>query len=367
MHEQENPTPDCTSSKVDEVKDEKNDFIKSHIKLEHNQDRCKILGLMKTPVAILEIDDSEDEESEPNAPRSDQITLTNQVKNVDPMMAESQCNEIGIKQETDIQAKKEVINDIDDIPILPAVSNFQNASDTNSMNFDWDYIWEEKENATLIESITCCQNDLKCEKINGQDNTNTNNEISHEQGLDDIIEIDDSDDDKNATKENNTAFKRKKTQSKTTSQSKIRNRIKCHVCDLFLTKNHLKIHMRTHTGEKPHQCNRCSKSFTRLFDLKTHMVVHVKEFPFNCSRCRFGFHSESEKITHEHKCKRSRYECDICKKFSAGNKYNFKTHMHVHTGKKPFLCEICMKSFNSKSNLKKHLGTIHEKKNQSIK
>lgn len=86
---------------------------------------------------------------------------------------------------------------------------------------------------TMIKSITCCKNDLKCEKINGQGNTNANNGISQAQGLDDFMEIDDSDDDHIATKENNNTSKRLKPRSKATSQSKMKNRIKCHVCDLF--------------------------------------------------------------------------------------------------------------------------------------
>ncbi|XP_055301543.1 zinc finger protein Xfin-like [Sitodiplosis mosellana] len=146
-------------------------------------------------------------------------------------------------------------------------------------------------------------------------------------------------------------------------------RYECHLCKEFSTlhKNHFKHHLRVHTGERPFECDQCSKTFNHPTALKRHRETHTNPRPskFKCSSCFRSFLQQKEKEDHEASCKRRGYRCDVCKSYTTHLKGHLMYHMRIHTGEKPFRCETCSKCFSQKSTLNKH-KKIHNTKNSAV-
>lgn len=179
----------------------------------------------------------------------------------------------------------------------------------------------------------------------------------------------------------------------------------CSICGkLFNNRGHFQVHLRVHENERRFECDVCKKSFKTKDVLSKHKRIHANTRPFCCEICGWGFNQSGSLKKHmDSHLNIKRYQCEVCqqkfankaslrnhkllrdhfvagdendkedianakkceyceKLFPPGSTYMYKRHVIIHTGVKPYTCDVCGKSFSDKSNFKYHRLTHIEDK-----
>lgn len=129
----------------------------------------------------------------------------------------------------------------------------------------------------------------------------------------------------------------------------------------------LKIHERTHSGEKPFSCTFCDYKSGQKNNVAKHILVHMKEKPFRCQYCDYRCAQKNNLVVHERTHTGYKpFACPYCV-YRTVQKPNLVKHMYLHTDQKPFSCDMCSYRCVQKTNLTKHKQRhLNEKDGEKI-
>ncbi|XP_058577477.1 PR domain zinc finger protein 5 isoform X4 [Neofelis nebulosa] len=161
----------------------------------------------------------------------------------------------------------------------------------------------------------------------------------------------------------------------------------CSVCNKKCSSaSSLQEHRKTHSEERPFQCEECKALFRTPFSLQRHLLIHNSERTFKCHHCDATFKRKDTlnvhvQVVHE---RHKKYRCELCnkafvtpsvlrshKKTHTGEKEKIcpycgqkfassgtlRVHIRSHTGERPYQCPYCEKGFSKNDGLKMHIRT----------
>lgn len=131
----------------------------------------------------------------------------------------------------------------------------------------------------------------------------------------------------------------------------------CDQCGKSYPPGYIRVHMRTHSSDRPYSCKFCPKKFKVLGGLHSHILWnHKRTRNHKCEVCNATFISSSSRSSHIRKnhLKEKKYSCDSCgKRFFS--KSELQRHSLTHTGVKNFHCHLCDKSYQTRYGLNVHM------------
>ncbi|XP_011257518.2 zinc finger protein 883 isoform X2 [Camponotus floridanus] len=118
--------------------------------------------------------------------------------------------------------------------------------------------------------------------------------------------------------------------------------------------NHI---MESHEGRLLFQCFTCDKMYEKWSSLDIHEATHRIDKPYLCDLCGKSFkHSNNlrgHKRIHLDESIKKRHMCEICGD-AFRSRFHLREHMNQHDGNRPYSCEQCGKAFYKRIQLRQH-------------
>ena len=155
---------------------------------------------------------------------------------------------------------------------------------------------------------------------------------------------------------------------KHTSTTPAHEKYICEICGKeYARQDNLTRHAKKHTGTEPvHKCPHCPKIFGQSSSLKIHIRTHTGERPFACPFCQKSFKTRSYLNVHIDFHKGAKpYLCDVCgKAFTTSG--SLSNHSAIHTGQKLFGCSACDNRYAQRIGAWKHIKKDHPDVNAKV-
>ena len=114
------------------------------------------------------------------------------------------------------------------------------------------------------------------------------------------------------------------------------------------------MHKRTHTGEKPYECNVCSKGFAMKTNLTVHQRTHTREKPYECDVCNKRFSTASDLRKHQ----KIHLLCSSCGR-EIIQPHDVQEYFVEDEHSTQCTCNKCNAKFSNSKKLLKHLKRQH--------